>query len=90
MQNIQVGDIMKKVFIETEFIKLDQLLKFAEVVDSGGTAKSLILDGFVSMNGSVCTQRGKKVFHDDFIDVVIPGVEGSENESIRIKVIKRV
>lgn len=79
---------MKKVFIETEFIKLDQLLKFAEIVDSGGLAKLLISEGFVKVNNGICNQRGKKVFHDDMVDVTIPNDNGT-SETYKIKVIKR-
>ena len=50
---------MKTVKIETPFIKLDSLLKLADLVSSGGEAKMLILDGMVLVNGEVCTQRGK-------------------------------
>ena len=47
--------------INTEFIKLEALLKLANVVSSGGEAKILIQDGQVTVNGEVCTQRGKKM-----------------------------
>ena len=47
--------------INTEFIKLEALLKLANVVSSGGEAKVLIQDGQVTVNGEVCTQRGKKM-----------------------------
>ena len=49
------------VSIETEFIKLDSLLKFAAVVGTGGEAKYVISEGMVSVNGEVCTMRGKKL-----------------------------
>ena len=52
---------MEKIKIETEFIKLDALLKFAVLVGSGGEAKTVIADGMVSVNGEVCTMRGKKI-----------------------------
>lgn len=79
---------MKKVFIETENIKLDQLLKFSEIVDSGGMAKMLISEGLVKLNGKICDQRGKKIFHDDLIEVTLP-VDDSNSETHIIKVIKR-
>ena len=47
--------------ITTEFIKLDQLLKFANLVGTGGEAKLAIQDGLVTVNGEVCTMRGKKM-----------------------------
>ena len=52
---------MEKITIETEYIKLDSLLKFAAVVGTGGEAKSVTSEGMVSVNGEVCTMRGKKL-----------------------------
>ncbi len=49
------------VKIETEFIRLDALLKLAHLVSSGGEAKIRIQDGQVQVNGEVCTMRGKKL-----------------------------
>lgn len=47
--------------IETEYIKLQDLLKFAGLVDTGGEAKLAIQNGEVSVNGETCTMRGKKL-----------------------------
>lgn len=55
--------------IRTEFIKLDSLLKFAGLCDTGGFAKELIQQGQVSVNGEVCTMRGKKIRSGDEIAV---------------------
>ena len=52
---------MNKIKIETEFIKLEALLKFANLTSSGGEGKIRILNGEVLVNGEVCTQRGKKI-----------------------------
>ena len=49
------------VVISTEFIKLQDAMKYANIVYSGGEAKQLILDGEVTVNGEVCTMRGKKL-----------------------------
>ena len=49
------------VVIYTEFIKLQDAMKYANIVYSGGEAKQMILDGMVSVNGEVCTMRGKKL-----------------------------
>ena len=49
------------VAITTEYIKLQDALKFANVVYSGGEAKTLIQEGQVTVNGEVCTMRGKKL-----------------------------
>ena len=51
--------------IHTEFIKLQDALKYANVVYSGGEAKQLILDGAVKVNGEVCLMRGKKLYPGD-------------------------
>ena len=49
------------VAISTEFIKLQDALKYANLVYSGGEAKALIQEGEVKVNGEVCTMRGKKL-----------------------------
>lgn len=49
------------VKISTEFIKLDQLLKFAGISLSGADAKELVLSGAVRVNDEICTMRGKKL-----------------------------
>ncbi len=53
--------------IETEFIKLEALLKFAHLVGSGGEAKVRIQAGEVQVNGQVCTMRGKKIRPGDTV-----------------------
>ena len=52
---------MEKIKIDTEYIKLDALLKFASVAGSGGEAKLAIAQGLVTVNGEKCTMRGKKL-----------------------------
>ena len=49
------------VVISTEFIKLQDAMKFANIVYSGGEAKQLILEEQVKVNGEICTMRGKKL-----------------------------
>ncbi|MDO5648985.1 MAG: S4 domain-containing protein YaaA [Gallicola sp.] len=68
---------MKEFEIKTEFIKLDQFLKFAELVSSGGEAKELIAEGKVKVNGEEETRRGKKLRSGDEIEFA--------GESYRIK-----
>lgn len=60
---------MHKVKIETDFIKLDQFLKFENIVGSGGEAKSIISDGRVKVNGTVELARGKKLRSGDTVEV---------------------
>ena len=52
---------METIQITTEFIKLQDLMKLADLVGSGGEAKVLILDGQVSVGGKICLQRGRKL-----------------------------
>lgn len=58
---------MNKIEIKTEFIKLDQFLKWAGIVESGSIAKLLIQNGDVKVNGEIVTQRGKKLFPKDIV-----------------------
>ena len=60
---------MDTIQINTEFIKLDSLLKFAGMVETGGEAKELIQAGQVKLNGEVCTMRGKKCVPGDEIEL---------------------
>ena len=53
--------------IHTEFIKLQDFLKFANAVESGGMAKTMILAEEVQVNGEVCTMRGKKLRPGDVV-----------------------
>lgn len=57
----------KTVSITTEFIKLEALLKLANLVGTGGEAKMLIQDGQAFVNGEVCTMRGKKLRPGDTV-----------------------
>ena len=58
-------DNAQPLTIHTEFIKLQDAMKYANVVYSGGEAKQLILDGAVKVNGEVCLMRGKKLYPGD-------------------------
>ena len=58
-----------EVTIQTEYIKLDSLLKFAGLCDTGGFAKELVQQGAVRVNGEVCTMRGKKIRPGDTVEV---------------------
>ena len=52
---------MQTVIITTEYVKLQDLLKLAHLVSSGGEAKERIQAGEVAVNGETCTQRGRKL-----------------------------
>ena len=71
MENIEVK-------IDTEYIKLDQLLKYASVASSGREAKLMIQNSEVLVNGEVCTMRGKKIRPGDKVSVF-------DNLSIEVK-----
>lgn len=58
---------MTEIKIDTDFIKLDALLKFANLVSSGGEAKIRIAEGEVLVNGEPCTMRGKKLRPGDTV-----------------------
>ena len=60
---------MDKIRIHTEFIKLDALLKCAGLCETGGEAKELIQGGAVTVNGEVCTMRGKKCRAGDTVEL---------------------
>ena len=58
---------MENIEITTEYIKLQDLLKFAAAVQTGGEAKVVIQEGGVTVNGEVCTMRGKKIRSGDSV-----------------------
>ena len=60
---------IEKVKISTEFIKLDQFLKWLAVVDSGSQAKQVILDGEVKVNDEVETRRVRKIYPEYKVEI---------------------
>lgn len=58
---------MEMITITTEYIRLQDLMKLANMVSSGGEAKQLIQDGQVSVNGEPCFQRGRKLRPGDIV-----------------------
>ena len=69
---------METVKINEEYIRLDSLMKFSGMCNSGGRAKYLIRNGEVKLNGEVCTMRGKKIrpgdkveYNDSIIEVAV-------------------
>lgn len=59
----------QSITIQTEFIKLDSLLKFAGIIETGGRAKEVIQNGEVLVNGDPCTMRGKKIRPGDTVEL---------------------
>lgn len=62
---------MEEIFIETKFIKLDQLLKFAGIVQTGTDAKYFISEGLVLVDGEVETRRGRKIYDGMIVRVML-------------------
>ncbi len=60
---------MERINVAPPFIKLEQFLKFANIAETGGMAKLMINDGIVTVNGEVCTMRGKKLYNNDVVAV---------------------
>mgnify|MGYP001789373335 CR=1 FL=1 len=60
---------IEKVKISTEFIKLDQFLKWLAVVDRGSEAQEVILDGNVQVNDEVDIRRGRKIYPEYKVEV---------------------
>ena len=60
---------IEKIKISTEFIKLDQFLKWLAIVDSGSQAKQVILDGKVKVNDEVETRRGRKIYPEYKVEI---------------------
>ena len=61
--------------LQSEFIRLDDLLKLTGCVETGGQAKVLIQSGYVTLNGEVCTMRGKKLRGGEVIAIPESGEE---------------
>lgn len=70
---------MRTIEISTEFIKLQQLLKLADIVGYGSDAKMLILNGQVKVNGEIAHERGKKIREGDIVEV-----EGEEELTVKV------
>ncbi len=77
---------MQEVTIKTEFIKLDQFLKFAELLESGGVAKLFIKEQLVRVNGEVCTARGKKLYDGDVVELFVPDENGDISNVVACRV----
>lgn len=60
---------IEKIKISTEFIKLDQFLKWLAIVDSGSEAKQVILDGMVKVNGDIEKRRGRKIYPEYKVEI---------------------
>ena len=85
--NTDASDKMRVVEIEEEPIELYKILKFENMVQSGGEAKFVIAEGLVRVNGEVETRKSKKIFSGDIIEFeeekirIIPKGSGSRLEA---------
>ncbi|MDI3311242.1 MAG: RNA-binding S4 domain-containing protein [Thermoanaerobacterium sp.] len=60
---------MEEVKINTDYITLDQFLKYVGIAETGGKGKQMILEGLVRVNGNIELKRGKKLRKGDTIVV---------------------
>ena len=60
---------MKEIEIKTDYIKLDQFLKYAGIVQTGGEAKIMIGEGIVFVNSQRAQERGKKIRKGDIVEI---------------------
>ena len=58
----------RHINIDSDFIRLDSLLKLANAVMTGGHAKIVIQESEVKVNGEICTARGKKIRAGDTVE----------------------
>lgn len=68
--------MVESIKLKEDYIKLGQALKVANLVDSGVTAKHVVQDGMVEVNGEVELRRGRKLYEGDIVSF--------ENEMVRI------
>lgn len=59
----------EQIEIKGEFITIDKLLKFSGVAATGGQAFMMVEDGIISINGNVVTEKRKKVFIGDLVNI---------------------
>ncbi len=64
---------MEEIKITSEYIKLDQFLKFANLVENGADAKYLVQNGYVSVDGEVEERRGRKLKGGEVVEIDYEG-----------------
>ncbi len=73
---------MHEVEIKTEFIKVSQLLKLANVISQGSDVRILLDEGLIKHNGNIISERGKKIYRGDVVEVLKS--EYTPNEKIKV------
>jgi ribosome-associated protein len=61
------SDSIDEVSVGSDMIRLGQFLKFAGLLDSGGNAKEVIIDGYVTVNDEVDRRRGRQLHDGDLV-----------------------
>ena len=65
---------MQEITIHTAHIQLDQLLKWEGIIDTGGQVRPMLEEGMISINGEIATERRKKIFPGDLVEIKGVGV----------------
>ncbi len=61
--------LIKNIKIDSEFITLGQFLKIADIISSGGEAKSFLAENMILVNGEEDRRRGRKLYKDDIVEI---------------------
>ena len=61
--------LIKNIQIDGEFITLGQFLKVADIISSGGEAKSFLAENMILINGEEDRRRGRKLYKDDIVEI---------------------
>lgn len=72
--------MITKVFINTEYITLGQLVKYENLVESGGLVKLFLSEAFITLNGEKENRRGKKLYVGDIVEIKDFGIFQIANE----------
>ncbi|ALX04741.1 RNA-binding protein S4 [Aeromicrobium erythreum] len=65
-------DDVETIAITSDMIRLGQLLKFADVAESGAQAGALVASGDVQVDGEVETRRGRQLGDGAVVTVALP------------------
>lgn len=57
------------ISIHTDYIQLDQLLKYANILETGGQIKELLAEEIITLNGTIVTEKRKKIYPNDVVSI---------------------
>lgn len=57
------------ISIHTDYIQLDQLLKYANILSTGGQIKELLAEELITLNGTIVTEKRKKIYPNDVVSI---------------------